>query len=65
MSVLFSKNQEFRNFVNMVFALAHVPLKDRDETVQILRNYKFTSTWRQEGEREDMQKILLDYVQDW
>ena len=65
MAVLFSKNQEFCNIVKMVFALAHVPLKDLEETVQILRNYKFTSSWRLEGEREDMQKVLLDYVQDW
>ena len=65
MAVLYSRNQEFRDFVKMVMALAHVPLKDLDETMQKLRNFKFKSAWRLEGEREEKQKLLLDYVQNW
>ena len=65
MVVLFSRNREFRDFVKMVFGLAHIPLKDLDNTMQMLRNYKFTSPWEIEGEREDRQTLLLDYVQNW
>ena len=65
MAVLYSKNQEFRDFVKMVMALAHVPLKDLDKTMKKLRNVKFTSAWSLEGEREEKQTVLLDYVQNW
>ena len=34
MAVLYSRNQEFRDFVKMVMALAHVPLKDLDKTMK-------------------------------
>ena len=59
------KTQVFCDFVKMVMALAHVPLKDLDDTLQKLRNFEFKSVWNLEGEREEKQRLLLDYGQNY
>ena len=65
MGAAYDRCPEFRDFVKSCICLAHIPLEDLEDTMKLLRTYKFTSTWTEEGSLEEFQEVLLDYIQEW